>query len=104
MGVQVNPELKALVAEASQALAVLDADRLEALAVLCQQLTGPAANRVAIARQVRDASLDMAVLARVLEATRENLAVMRRLLDLREGRMAYGDPMWTGVGAADGHN
>ena len=35
---RINPELKQLVAEASQALACLDADRLEELARSCQAL------------------------------------------------------------------
>jgi len=102
MTVPVNPELKALVAEASRALAVLDADRLEELAQVCLQLNRPLANRPGIARQAREMAGEMAVLARVLEATRSNLEVMRRLRDLREGRVGYGGT-WT-AGAADGHD
>ena len=95
------PELKQLVTEASRALATLDADRLEELALSCQALNrglaqkNPAA-RTALARQAREAAGDMAVFGRVLEATRANLRVMRRLRQLHEGRFGYGDPEWTG--------
>ena len=100
------PELRQLVSEASRALATLDAGRLEELALSCQALNrglAPrgAAERAALARQAREAAGDMAIFARVLEATRANLKVMRRLRQLREGRfddarLGYGDPEWTG--------
>lgn len=102
----VYPELKQLVAEASRALATLDADRLEELALSCQALNrdlkpATAAERVSLARQAREAAGDLAVFGRVLEATRANLKVMRRLRQLHEdrfvdGRFGYGDPEWTG--------
>ena len=104
------PELKQLVSEASRALASLDADRLEELALSCQALNRDlatqsvmtAAERAALARQAREAAGDMAVLGRVLEATRANLKVMRRLRELREGRFGYGNSEWTGN--IHGHN
>jgi len=88
------PELKQLVAEASRALACLDADRLEELALACQALNrdltpANARGRADLARQAREAAGDMAVLARVLEATRANLKVMNRLRELRTGRLEY---------------
>lgn len=88
------PELKALVAEASQALAHLDADRLEELALSCHALNRDLApmsrhQREALGRQSREAEGDMAVFSRVLEATRANLNVMNRLRDLRAGRLEY---------------
>ena len=42
-----------------------------------------------MARQVREVKSDMAVFARVLEATRSNLNVMKRLRELRAGRLEY---------------
>ncbi len=98
-----RPLLKELVVEASQALARLDAERLEELALSCQALNREleredAAERQALALEVKEAAGDMAVFARVLEATRANLNVMNRLrelragrLEYREGRLAYGE-------------
>jgi hypothetical protein len=97
----VYPELKQLVSEASRALASLDANRLEELAVSCQALNRDlaprsAAERAVLARQAREAAGDLAVFGRVLEATRANLKVMRRLRQLHDGRFGYGDPEWSG--------
>jgi len=83
-----DPELKQIVREASRALARLDADRLEELARSCEALNGAQLGRADLARQARDAAGEMAVLARVLDATRANLDVMRRLRDLRLGRIS----------------
>ena len=92
-------KMKELVVEASQALARLDADRLEELALCCQALNrdlaqnelahGDAAGRAALALECKEAKGDMAVFARVLEATRANLNVMSRLRELRAGRLEY---------------
>jgi hypothetical protein len=94
-----RPKLKELVVEASRALARLDADRLEELALSCQALNrdltdrdlvhGDAADRAALAIECNEAKGDMAVFARVLEATRANLDVMNRLRELRAGRLEY---------------
>lgn len=89
-------ELKALVAEASRALARLDAGRLEELALSCQALNrmpmpANADERRLLARQAREAAADMAVFARVLDATRANLNVMNRLRELRMGRLEYSE-------------
>jgi hypothetical protein len=92
-------KMKELVVEASQALARLDADRLEELALCCQALNrdlaqnelahGDAAGRAALALECQEAKGDMAVFARVLEATRANLNVMSRLRELHAGRLEY---------------
>jgi hypothetical protein len=91
---RVTPQLKELVVEASRALAHLDAARLEELALSCQALNRDMVRvdekrRRALAFQAREAMGDMAVFARVLEATRANLDVMNRLRELREGRLEY---------------
>lgn len=91
-----HPPLKELVVEASRALACLDANRLEELALSCAALNrdsapGDLTTRAELARQAREAASEMAVFERVLEATRANLNVMQRLRDLRAGRLEYGD-------------
>jgi hypothetical protein len=104
-----QPELNELVREASRALACLDADRLEELALSCQALnrnpaTETAAERTALTRQAKEAVGDMAVFGRVLEATRANLQVMNRLRELRAGRLEYKEPQSRGWAATEsGH-
>jgi hypothetical protein len=90
-----RPRLRDLVVEASRSLARLDAGRLEELALSCQALNRDLAaashdTRAALAAESKEAEGDMAVFARVLEATRANLHVMSRLRELREGRLEYG--------------
>jgi hypothetical protein len=94
------PELRELMVEASRALACLDAERLEELALCCRALNrdGPPTGekeRLALSRQAREGKQDLAVLGRVLEVTRANLNVMRRLRDLRLGLLEYGNPQAT---------
>jgi hypothetical protein len=98
VGAEGGPELKALIAEASQALARLDMGRLEELALSCQALSRTMAPENAdldarrqLAQQAREAAADMAVFARVLDATRANLHVMNRLRELRLGRLEYSE-------------
>jgi hypothetical protein len=105
----VHPKLKELVMEASRSLARLDATRLEELALSCQALNrdlscmdGDA--RRALGSQARDAVGDMAVFARVLDATRANLSVMNRLRDLRTGRLEYGQAPASGWRRAESGN
>lgn len=105
----VHPEMKELVVEASRSLARLDADRLEELALSCQALNrdlAPASpqQRAELARQARAAAGDMATLSRVLEATRANLNVMRRLRDLRGGRLEYSHERWSRTETGHGDN
>jgi hypothetical protein len=90
------PELRELVTEATRALARLDVARLEELALSCQALTRnpppqTAEEREEFGRQARAARGEMAVFARVLEATRSNLKVMERLRELRVGKAAYSE-------------
>jgi len=93
---RLHPELKQLIVEASLALARLDAERLEELALSCQALNrdlemAGVAGRAGLARQAHDAQQNLAVFGRVLEATRANLEVMHRIRALRAGRTpAYG--------------
>lgn len=108
----VHPGLKGLVVEASRALAQLDADRLEELALSCQALNRDLAlpkprERAALAEQAREVAVDMAVFSRVLEATRANLNVMLRLRELCEGRLEYSENQvrgWKGLGREHGDN
>jgi aminopeptidase N len=104
-----HSKLKELIVEASQALARLDADRLEELALSCQALNRGLAQvnvdeRAELALQAREASGDMAVFARVLEATRANLNVMNRLRELRAGWLEYGQAEWRRMESGHGDN
>jgi hypothetical protein len=95
-----HSELRELLAEASRALSRLDADRLEELALCCQALNRdlpPALERAQLARQARAAEQEMAVFARVLDATRGNLEVLHRLRELRGGRLEYAEVRRPGV-------
>jgi hypothetical protein len=85
LGRGARPELKALIREASVALARLDAARLEELAASCEALTTAGVE----ACEARDAVAEMTVLGRVLEATRANAEVMQRLCSMRAGRIEY---------------
>jgi len=54
-------------------------------------IPGNVEERKLLAQQARDAAADMAVFARVLDATRANLHVMNRLRELRMGRLEYSE-------------
>ena len=87
-------ELKALVAEASRALGLLDAGRLEELAASCRVLNRELPRqteeeRALLALEAGDAAGEMAVLARVLEATRANLRVMQKLREMHAAQIEY---------------
>lgn len=91
-------QLRQIVVEASRALATLDAGRLEELALSCQALNRglPEASReerAELARQAADSARDMAIFARVLQVTRDNLKVMNRLRSLHADRLEYGDQL-----------
>jgi hypothetical protein len=131
---RLHPALRELVVEASRALARLDADRLEELALCCQALTRDQAlmrdqaltceqamtlesnrdllpikksERERLAAEARDAQGDMAVFARVLDATRANVQVIERLRALRAGRLEYdewGRPRWPSPLGGHGEN
>jgi hypothetical protein len=102
-----NPELRELVVEAALALARLDAERLEELALSCRDLyreliqAGNAAS-AEWARQAREACSEMAVFGRVLDATRSNLDVMKRLRDNHFARLEYGP--WALAETCDGNH
>lgn len=90
------PELRELVTEATRALARLDVARLEELALSCQALTRKPApqtveEREEFSHQACAARDEMAVFARVLEATRANVNVMKRLRELRAGKTGYAE-------------
>jgi hypothetical protein len=89
---RMRPQMKQLVREASRALAALDSERLEELALSCQALNRDAsmAEQSGRVREAQEAKQDMLVLARVLEATRANIDVMRRLGQIRDGKPEYG--------------
>ena len=91
-----TPELKEWVAEASHALARLDGARLGEMALSCEALNRElggmdAGARADLARQAKEAAADMAVFARVLEATRANRNVMSRLRELRAVQLEYSE-------------
>jgi len=91
---QVHPALKELVVQASQALAHLDADRLEELALSCQALNrdlnlADKLERKTLQAQALETRGEMSVLARVLEATRDNLNVLHGLREQSLGRLEY---------------
>ena len=105
-------ELKQMVVEASRALAQLDADRLEELALSCQALNRDlpalsAGQRAGLAAQALAVTGEMDTFARVLDATRANLEVIRRLREMRMGHRGYGEAPargWTVPGSAHGDN
>lgn len=89
----VAPQLKAIVREASEALARLDAARLEELAHSCRLLNRhlPQLPRDEFAIQVSQAAREMVLLGRVLEVTGANLRVLHRLQQLRAGEAGYAE-------------
>ena len=92
---RMNPELREVVVEASLALARLDAERLEELALCCQALNrdldgASDTERKEMAGQAREAAGELAVFGRVLNATRANVEVMARVGERRAARLEYG--------------
>lgn len=76
--------LTRLVAEASRALTHLNAERLEEMALSCEALVGGSERpEKCEIPEPWNAQGDMAIFQRVLEATRANLKVMRRLREMR---------------------
>jgi hypothetical protein len=109
---QGNPELRAIVIEASRALALLDTQRLEELMLSCLALNRMVSAedtdinvRRAGARQAGEAKTDMAVFERVLEATRANISVLNRLREMRAGKLEYtvhtAAAEWSGAAQAE---
>jgi hypothetical protein len=90
-----QPELKKMLVEASHALAHLDAGRLEEMALSCTALVRDVEPGHCIRKDHSHAGptqpiQEMAIFARVLEATRANLSVMRRLRAMRAAQLEYG--------------
>jgi hypothetical protein len=88
-------EQKSLIVEAAGALARLDADRLEEMALSCEALNRrliPAgfSGSEAAAFESNSLAREIAILARVLEATRANMNVLRRLGEARLTAIEYG--------------
>ncbi len=73
---------------ATHALAHLDADRLEEMALSCVALVQEGTE----ARFDANARREMAIFARVLDASRANLKVLRRLCEIRETQLEYDQP------------
>ena len=81
--------------EASHALAHLDADGLEEMALSCATLIRDADKSGAMRRTQyksgpEESLQEMAIFASVLEATRANLNVMRRLRQADSAQLEYG--------------
>jgi hypothetical protein len=84
-------ELKEIIREAARALALLDAGRLEELALSCRALNRESicaefSQDIGLRSEIRQ---DLVVFGHLLEATRTNIGVMRRARRSREGRFEY---------------
>ena len=98
-------ELKGMLTEASLALAYLDAERLEEMALSCAALVrGPEWEPCYSKNQFKPGSgkamEEMAIFARVLEVTKANLKVMHRLREVRAAQLEY-CPAQAGIGASE---
>lgn len=88
------PDLREMMADAVAALARLDADRLEELALSarmfnCDCQSDGNADGVEMYREARETSKEIALFRGVLEATRENLRVLHQLRNHRGGELEY---------------
>jgi hypothetical protein len=92
-------EIRAIVVEASQALARLDANRLEELAIACRVLNqkmpnedpGSSSGGVDFAAQSSQIAEDLRGFRKVLDASRANLSVLRRQRHVRDGKFEYSE-------------
>lgn len=106
-----RPALKAFVSEAAQALTLMDQPRLDELADACRALNRygepeylqslALEERARLIEEAQQALGEMAVFARVLEATRANLKVMHQLRELRMTPIVYSEWQARGCGAAE---
>lgn len=99
-----QPCLPQIVSEASHALAALDAERLEELAKSCRILNRSIADTVPSVTAVDRARTltELAVLRRILDATRRNLKVLHHLEEMRAARLEYravAESPWPSSGA-----
>jgi hypothetical protein len=108
---RVRPALTDMVVEASQALARLDADRLEALAISClllnRSLDEETLERETLGSEARNAVADLGTLKTLLAATKANLEVMNRAKDLRRELPQYGPDSahnWRSTEVRNGNN
>jgi hypothetical protein len=89
-----SAEWRDTLVDASQALAHLDADRLEEMALSCAALVREDHAHFEIRPHAEpgfsEAGRELARFARVLEVTRANLNVMRRLRTIRAKELEYG--------------
>jgi len=91
-GQQRKPGLGALIQMATVALTLLDAARLEEMWASCQALPVTSIEE----RELHNAKQEMAVLDRILETTRANVEVMRRLRETRTGALEYSEQLARG--------
>jgi len=87
-------DLKQVLTKATEALARLDAGRLEEMALSCAMLVrGADSGRHEMADRFdlesEDTMREMAIFMRVLDATKANLQVMRRLREMRATQLEY---------------
>jgi hypothetical protein len=86
--------LKQMIADASLALARLDAETLEALAIACGTCERVAAEeattRDGLALEATNAANQMLVFSRLLDVTKQNLSVMRQATTSAYGHEGYG--------------
>ncbi len=87
--------LKQVIEDASQALATLDTGRLEELAAACRGLnrglqTASADSLTQFAQEAEEARPDLAILSRIVDATRENLRVLHRAQERRRSGHSSG--------------
>ena len=98
-------EHRTLAMEAVDALARMDADRLEDLARRCRALdAGPERATVA---GFANLGRDLAALMRILEATRGNAGLLQRLRGLGSSEVEYRcepDDGWYGTRSGNGHD
>ena len=107
---QSPPPLRELILETTRALAHLDADRLEALRDHCVVMERAYQSplfrrRHDLACPAWEAQRSLRALAAILEQTRANLAVLRRLDGVRGGDAGYGPDApygWATLEGADG--
>jgi outer membrane protein TolC len=99
-------ELRNIFIEATLALAHLDSDRLEQMRLSCAALVRDDAAgdgaRTSLYSGCTDAWMEMATFMRVLEATKANLDVLRRLREIRNAQLEYGSISGRGDYSPDG--
>lgn len=92
-GSERDERLKQMLADASDAIAHLDAERLEEMALSCEallaetRLAGNPSDRTEADNWI--ATCEMAIFRRVIDATRSNMNVMHRLRGMRMTQLEY---------------